>query len=187
MMLALRDENPSGAQGAVVPLPAKFLSGPNRASFRAADDALYVAGSSGWQTSAARDGAVQRVRYTAKPVPVPVGWHARPDGIEVKFGVPLSKATAEDTGSWAAKRWNYRYAEAYGSKDWSLADPQREGRDEVAVTSARLSDDGRTVFLGLADLKPAMQMELKYNVDAAAGKVLRGQLWFTLHAGSAAR
>ncbi len=187
MMLALRDEAPGGAQGAVVPLPARFLSGPDRASFREADGALYVAGSTGWQTSAARDGAVQRVRFTGKPVPVPVGWHARPDGIEVKFGVPVDKATAEDAGSWAVKRWNYRYASEYGSKDWSAEDPKREGRDEVAVTSAKLQADGRTVVLGLADAKPAMQYEAKYNVDAAGGKALKGQFWFTIRTGSSAR
>ncbi|KAB2674842.1 MAG: hypothetical protein DVB31_01510 [Verrucomicrobia bacterium] len=187
MMLALRDEVAGGAQGAVVPLPAKFLSGPNRATFREADGALYVAGSTGWQTSAARDGAVQRVRFTGRPVPVPVGWHARPDGIELKFGVPLDRKTAEDPGSWAVKRWNYRYAADYGSKDWSVAEPSREGRDEVAVTSARLSADGRTVLLGMADAKPAMQYEAKYNVDAAGGKTLRGQFWFTIRGGGPAR
>jgi hypothetical protein len=180
MMLALRDETANGAQGAVVPLPAKFLSGADRASFRKSDGALYVAGSTGWQTSAARDGAVQRVRHTGRPVTVPVGWHARADAIEVKFGVPLDPRTAGDPGSWAVKRWNYRYAADYGSKDWSVVDPRKEGRDDVVVTSATLQPDGRTVVLGLSDAKAAMQYEAKYNVDAVGGKSLKGQFWFTI-------
>ena len=50
----------------MVPLPVKFLSGPNRATFRAADGALYVAGSTGWQTSAVKDGALQRLTHLSR-------------------------------------------------------------------------------------------------------------------------
>ena len=39
--------------GAAVALPVKFLAGPMRGSFNPHDGHLYVAGSTGWQTSAA--------------------------------------------------------------------------------------------------------------------------------------
>ncbi len=185
MMLVLRDtdgSNGSALQGGVVPLPAKFLSGPNRATFNPQDGALYVAGSTGWQTSAVKDGALHRVRYTGKRAALPVGLDVRPDGLELRFSVPLDRSTAEDPGSYGIKQWNYRYAEAYGSKDWSVAHPETEGRDDVAVRSAKLGADGRSVFLEIPGLKPVMQMELKYNVDAAdGGKPLRGQFWLTVN------
>lgn len=201
LMLVLRDEmdGPAGGgsrstdtgegagatttvNGAAVPLPVKFLSGPNRGTFNPKDGHLYVAGSTGWQTSAVKDGALQRVRFTGKPLRLPVAWKARANGIEVTFSEPLDKATAEDTGSYGVKAWNYRYAQQYGSKDWSVANPEKEGRDDLAVNSAKLLGDGRTVFLELADLKPVMQGELKYNVDARdGGKAFRGPLWFTVN------
>jgi hypothetical protein len=59
--------------------------------------------------------------------------------------------------------------------------PQKEGRDPVEVRSARLLPDGRTVFLEMPGLRPVMQMEIKYNLDTAEGKPMRGPLWLTLN------
>lgn len=175
MMLVLRDTRGPVPQGAVVPLPVKFLSGPNRATFRAADGALYVAGSTGWQTSAVKDGALQRVRRTDKPLRIPVAWRQDGTALEFTFAEKVDPAAAADAGSFGVRRWNYRYSQDYGSKDWSVADPGKEGRDEVEVKSASLLPDGRTVRLILADAKPAMQYELRYDVGS------RGQVWFSLH------
>jgi hypothetical protein len=183
-LLLLRDTDASGAgvQGAVVPLPAKFLSGPNRATFNPADGSLLVAGSTGWQTSAVKDGALQRVRFTGKPVNVPVGWRVVPGGMEVRFALPLDPATVADIGSYSVRAWNYRYAEAYGSKDWSLKNPAKEGRDDWTVSGAKVGADGKSVVLAIAEMGPVMQGELKYNVNpAGGGKALRGSLWFTVN------
>lgn len=181
LMLVLRDTVEEASQGAVVTLPAKFLSGPNRATFNPRDGALYVAGSTGWQTSAVKDGALQRVRWTGRAAHLPVAWHAHTNGITLTFTQPLKYGTAEDVGSYAVKRWNYRYAQQYGSKDWSVESPEKEGRDDVPVKSAKLLPDGRSVFLELGDLTPVMQMEVKWNLDTADGKPMRNQLWLTLN------
>jgi len=175
MMLVLRDTHGAVAQGAMVPLPVKFLSGPNRATFRAQDSSLYVAGSTGWQTSAVKDGAVQRVRRTGKPLHSPVGWKQDGASLEFTFAEKLDPAVAADAGSFGVRRWNYRYTQDYGSKEWSVVDPNKEGRDEVEVKSAALLQDGKTVRLTLADARPAMQYELRYDVG------FRGQVWFSLH------
>ena len=184
-MLVLRDEvggTTPAVNGATVPLPVKFLSGPNRATFNPKDGALYVAGSTGWQTSAVKDGALQRVRFTGKTPGLPVHWAVKPGGLELTFSRPVDPSTAADPGSYGFKQWNYRYAEQYGSKDWSVADPQKEGRDEIPVKSAKVQADGRTVFLALPGLQPVMQFELKYNVDSAdGGKALRGSLWGSIN------
>jgi hypothetical protein len=102
--------------------------------------------------------------------------------LELTFSRPVDPSTAADPGSYGFKQWNYRYAEQYGSKDWSVADPQKEGRDEIPVKSAKVLADGRTVFLALPGLQPVMQFELKYNVDATdGGKALRGSLWGSIN------
>ncbi len=181
MMLVLRDAVDGMNQGAVVPLPVKLLSGPNRGSFNAKDGHLYIAGSTGWQTSAVKDGALQRVRLTAKPVRLPVAWHAHSNGLTLTFSQPLDRSAAEDAGSYAIRQWNYRYASAYGSKDWSVADPKKEGRDDVVVKSARLLPDGKSVFLETESLQPVMQMEIKYSLNADDGAALKNQLWLTLN------
>jgi hypothetical protein len=182
MMLALRDVAGGVPQGAVTLLPGRFLSGPHRGSFNPRDGDLYVAGSAGWQTSAVKDGCLQRVRFTREPVLLPVAWHAMTDGLSLSFSKKLDRLTAEDTGSYSVKQWNYRYAAQYGSKDWSVTNPEKEGRDEVAVKSARLLPDGQTVFLEIGGLRPVMQMQISYNLSNADGQASRNQLWLTLNA-----
>src|SRR6185295_3644043 len=51
-------------QGGVARFPLQFATGINRARFNAKDGQLYLTGLKGWQTTAARDGAFQRVRFT---------------------------------------------------------------------------------------------------------------------------
>ncbi len=181
-MVVLRDTAGPVVQGAAMALPAKFLSGPNRATWSERDQSLYVAGSTGWQTSAVKDGALQRIRWTGKMVAWPIGWTARKDGIELKFSAQLRRETAEDAGSYGLKWWNYRYTADYGSKDWSVAAPEREGRDEVPITSARLAPDGISVFLAIPGMRPVMQFELRWNLDEAGGKASPGTVYGTINA-----
>src|SRR5204863_1437416 len=55
-------------QGGVVKFPLKFATGVCRARFSPVDGQLYLGGLKGWQTDGAKDGAIQRVRYTGKPL-----------------------------------------------------------------------------------------------------------------------
>jgi hypothetical protein len=180
MRLVLRDAAESPAQGAAVALPVKFLSGPMRGTFNPHDGHLYVAGSTGWQTSAARDGSLQRVRYTGAPPRVPIAWRAHENGLVLTFARPLAPDAA-DAGRFAVHQWNYRYAKQYGSKDYSVKQPDQEGRDEVEVRSAKLLPDGRGVFIEVPGLRPVMQMEVKYNLPFADGATASGPLYLTLN------
>jgi len=181
MMLVLRHVVEGVPQGAAVPLPGRFLSGPMRGAFNPRDKHLYVVGSTGWQTSALKDGCFQRVRYTGKPLHVPVAWRVERNGIVLTFSESIDKETAEDPGSYGIQQWNYRYAAEYGSKDWSVANPTKEGHDTLEVRSAKLLADGRAVFLEIPNLKPVMQLQVQYNLNAKAGASLRGKLYTTIN------
>lgn len=182
MMLVLRDEEKGIAQGATAALPGRFLSGAMRGAFNQRDGHLYVVGSTGWQTSALKDGSLQRVRYTGETIDIPVTWHVHQNGITLTFAEKLDPETANDAGSFAASQWNYKYARSYGSKDWSVADPEKEGHDTLEVRSAKLLDDGKSVFLEIPNLKPVMQLQIKYNVDTKEGEGLRNTLYGTINA-----
>jgi glucose/arabinose dehydrogenase len=181
MSLVLRDVVDGQPQGAAVALPGKFLSGPMRGTFNPKDGHLYIAGSTGWQTSAAKDGCLQRVRHTGTVTRTPIAWHAHRNGLKLTFAEPLDKAAAEDSGSYAIHQWNYRYTASYGSKDYSVAEPNKEGRDEVVVRSAKVLPDGKSVFIETAELKPVMQMELRYNLPFTNGASAAGPLYLTLN------
>jgi len=187
MMLVLRDVVDGQAQGAVVPWKLRFLSGVMRGKFRAQDGQLYVVGSLGWATSASKDGCFQRVRFTGKKVYSPEKFHVCENGIELGFTQPLDRETAEDIGSYGAEQWNYRYSKDYGSKEYSVAAPDVVGHDPVEIQAAKILPDGKTVFLRIPNLQPVMQMEIKYNVNAADGKAMRGEIYNTINQLGAAR
>lgn len=179
--LVLREVVDGVAQGAVAPLPGRFLSGAMRGAFRPQDGQLYVVGTRGWQTSAVRDGCLQRVRYTGKTPFVPVESHAHSNGLRLTFTAPLDRTAAEDVGSYGLSVWNYRYAARYGSQDYSVRSPNQEGHDALEIRSARLLADGRSVFLEIPALPPVMQWELKYNLTGPDAKPARGQLYGSIH------
>jgi hypothetical protein len=180
MMLVLRQMTPKGAQGAVVPLPGRFISGAVRGAFRKQDGQLYVVGTRGWVSNAIRDGSFQRVRYTGKSVYLPIAFEACKGGIRLKFTEALSRETAEDPGSYGIEQWNYSYSKGYGSKEYSALLPDTPGHDARELTAAKLEDD-RTVFLQIPNLRPVHQMAIKYNLTAADGKNVRGEVYPTIH------
>ncbi len=179
--LVLREVVDGVSQGAVVQMPGKFLSGAMRGAFNPRDGQLYVVGSRGWQTSAVRDGCLQRVRYTGGTVLVPTEFHVHTNGLRLHFVAPLDRATAEDAGSYAMAHWNYRYAKQYGSKDYLPSDPEKEGHETLEVRSAKLLADGRSVFLEIPGLRPVMQFEVRYNLETTDGKSLRSELYGTIN------
>jgi hypothetical protein len=181
MMLTLREVVDGVPQGGVVVMKPHFLSGVMRGTFRKQDGQLYVVGALGWSTSATKDGCFQRVRYTGKNVYMPKTLHAYSNGLELGFTEPLDRSTAEDTGSYSIEDWNYRYQQKYGSKDYLPDDPTKTGHETINITSAKLLPDGHSVFLQIDKLKPVMQMEIKYNVNAADGKVMRGEIYNTIN------
>ena len=177
MMHIVRD----GANGGVVPLPGRFLSGACRGRFNPKDGHLYVTGLLGWQTSAIRDGSLQRVRFTGEPIRQPIRMKIHANGIRLTFSTPLDKKIAEDIDSWSAEQWNYRWTAAYGSKDWSVKDPNKQGRDPIAIKNAKLLPDGKSVFLQIAKVAPVHSMAIQYNLDTAKGKIFKGTYYLTVN------
>ena len=51
----------------------------------------------------------------------------------------------------------------------------------VEVRSAKLSADGRTVFIETPELRPVMQMEVKFNLRFTNGAAAGGPLYLSLN------
>jgi hypothetical protein len=181
LMLVLREQVGGQWQGGVYVFPLEFRSGIMRARFNPADGQLHVCGLKGWQTKAKQDGSFERVRYTGRPAHLPCGLHVKRGAIQLTFTDPLDRAVAETVKSYAVEQWNYRWTAGYGSKDYSVANPAKVGRDPVRVASPKLSADGRTVTLALPELRPVMQMGLTLNLRAADGTPIRTTLYNTIN------
>ena len=175
-LLALPDETHPGTQGAVLRLPGRYLSGAMRGRFNPHDGHLYVSGLRGWQTSAVHDGCFQRLRFVGGALRQPIRYATRAGELELSFDVKLDRKLAEDPESYSLEQWNYLWSSQYGSKDWSIRDPKKNGRDKVTIPSTKLQPDGKTVVLSLPGLNRAMQFELKFDLDAADGEIVRGSI-----------
>jgi azurin len=164
--LLLREQVEDQPQGAVVPLPGEFLSGAHRGRFNPKDGQLYVTGMSGWGSYTPADGCFQRVRYTGDPVQLPTAFHAHENGLLLSFSRPVERALAEDPKNHFAQCWNYRYSAGYGSPEFSPRHPGTPGHDPLAIRSASVLDDGRTLFLEIPELQPVNQIHLRLRVDS---------------------
>jgi putative heme-binding domain-containing protein len=167
-LLVLRDEVAGQAQGAAVPLPGEFLAGAHRGRFNQKDGQLYVSGMAGWGTYTVADGCFQRVRYTGDPVQLPCAFHVHQNGVIVKFTRAVDREVAQQTANQFAQCWNYRYSAAYGSPEYSRAHPGVVGHDTMAISTAHVLPDGRSLFLELADLQPVNQLHLHLKVNRSA-------------------
>ncbi|MBL8793039.1 MAG: heme-binding domain-containing protein, partial [Planctomycetia bacterium] len=181
VMQVLQEEVDGQHQGGAVNLGLNFLSGVCRGRFHPKDGHLYLVGLKGWQTASVEDGCVQRVRYTGKKMYLPTSLSVHADGIRLAFSQPLDKASAADPKRYRIEQWNYRWSGDYGSKRWSVAEPSKIGQDTVPVQSVQLLPDGQSVFLRIKGLQPVMQMQLHFDLTAADGQPLAGDVFNTIH------
>ncbi|WP_339731917.1 ThuA domain-containing protein [uncultured Gimesia sp.] len=181
ILLTLREIINGQSQGGTLTLPLEFESGIMRGRFSPEDGQLYVSGLKGWVTNAVQDGCLQRVRYTGKPIDLPIAVKTMQNGIALTFTNPLDRDAAENPNQYAIEQWNYLWSEKYGSPEFKVSAPQTEGRDEVEILSATLLQDQRTVFLELASVKPVMQMGITYHLTSQSGTEVKQTYYHTIN------
>ena len=134
-----------------------------------------------FRTTAAKDAGLQRVRYTGAKVIMPTQLHVKGNGIQIEFTGEVDPSIAADAGNYAVEQWNYQWTEQYGSPEFSVANPHRPGHDPVPIRSAKLLLDDKTVFLEMPDLKPVMQMLIRFRIKAADGTPISQEIWHTIN------
>ena len=187
LFLVVKEKASNGLmQGGVVRFPLKFTSSVMRAKFNKKDGQLYVAGLSEWQSNAGKITGFDRVRYTGKPVFSVSGLKVLKDGVELTFTQPLSTDSAADLQNFSGKRWNYERAEHYGSPEFSVTKDAngklKGGRDPISITGTKLSADGKTLTVSVADMQPVMQQTIKFNLKAKDGTPIAQEIQHTIHA-----
>jgi putative heme-binding domain-containing protein len=166
--LVLRDVVNGQPQGAIVPLPGEYRSGVCRVAFNPHDGYVYLAGTEGWQSYAQDDGCLHRVRRTGKPMPLPTAIEAHGNGVIVRFSeaIDAQSVTLDNT---FCQQWNYLYSAGYGSPEFSVKEPGRQGHDLVDVRSVRLLPDGKSIFIEVPQMHPVMQFHVHLRLRTADG------------------
>ncbi|MGY8696362.1 MAG: hypothetical protein ACKVGW_19465, partial [Verrucomicrobiia bacterium] len=137
-------------------LPLDFKSGTIEGRFHN-DGHLYIAGLTSWQSVGHGGdwGSFHRVRYTGKPLHLPVAVDTKKGGLELHFTEPLDPVSATNPDNYSLNQWTYPWSSQYGTrgKIYSINHPGQTGSDTVAIQSIQLSNDRKTVSLSIPTLR----------------------------------
>ncbi len=166
----LLNERGARLQASVVSITKAFAFTPLNGSVNPADGQFYVAGFQviGWGNVLDVGSGFARVRYTGAPVTLPREIIPMQNGVLVRFDVALDPQRARDPASYSLQSWGYQRTFKYGSPQFK-ADGS-PGQDALPASSAYLSRDGRSVFIGVPNLKPVMQLRVGWSLATAAGQ-----------------
>lgn len=180
----MQEETHGVKQASVVAFPFQFNAGIHRAAVNPRDGQVYVVGLSGaTQTETIeKDGCLSRIRYTGALAYLVMQTKVHSNGIQIDFSFDLDRRTAENIGNYRIEQWNYRWASQYGSEHWSVSDPDRVGHDAVLITSAKVLESGRSVFLAIPEIQPVQQMAIYLtDIKAADGTAISELIYLTIN------
>ena len=161
-------------QGGMCQLPIPDTpSGLVRGRFHPKRKDLYACGMFSWAGSQQAPGCFYRIRYSGKPVHLPLGLRARSQSVEVVFSHNLALDSATDVGNYKVMAWDLKRTPNYGSKHFN--------EREWPITSASLGADGKTVTLSVPELEPTWGMSIEYDLKGANGRQFNGEIHNSVH------
>ena len=156
-------------QGGMCELPLDaFPTGIMRGRFHPGDGQLYCCGMFAWAGNQQQPGGLYRIRYTRRPVYLPVKLRARSTEIEVSFSGKLLAESARDVDNYNVRVWDLKRTKNYGSEHYN--------ERQLEVVSARIEPDGQSVLLTIPELKPTWGMEIGYSLEAKEGQTFVGKI-----------
>lgn len=169
----------SKPQAAIVTVARNFDVPALNATVNPADGYLYVTGFQmvGWGTTAKSTSNLARLRYTGEPVTLPREVVPMDKGVLLRFDVALDPVKAADPASYSIESWHYKRTYQYGSPH--LKADGTPGQDWITPSSAYLSKDGKSVFVGVPDMKPVEQMRIGWSLATNDGVKFEENAYFT--------
>ncbi len=164
-------------QAAVVSVTRNLDFAPLNGAVNPIDGQLYVTGFQIFGTTAKQISGLARLRYTGAASTLPREVTPMDQGILLRFDTALDKAKATDFSNFSAERWNYARTYAYGSPHFKP--DGSKGQEAMTPSSAYLSRDGKSVFIGIPDMKPVMQMRVGWSLASRGGAVFEQSAYFT--------
>ncbi|QIF04889.1 DUF6797 domain-containing protein [Roseimicrobium sp. ORNL1] len=174
----LINERFSKPQATVMTFSRDFDFGPLNAVVNPADGQLYVIGFQVWGTTAKKLSGISRIRYTGAPRVLLKECTPMDKGVLLHFTEALDPKLASDPASFSAERWNYKRTAEYGSPHLKL--DGTTGQEWMAASSAYLSKDGKSVFIGIPDMKAGVnQMRIGWGLQSKDGHKAENTAYFT--------
>lgn len=165
-------------QAAVTSFSRDFSFGPLNGKVNPADGQLYLTGFQVWGTTAKDLSGLVRLRYQNKPRVLVQEVTPMDKGVLLRFNAVLDQKLASSPENFSAERWNYRRTADYGSPHLKL--DGSSGQEWMTPSSAYLSKDGMSVFVGIPDMKAGVhQMRIGWGVKSADGLKAENTAYFT--------
>lgn len=161
------------AQGGMVSLGLEFPTGTMRGRFHESNGQLYTTGMFAWAGNQHQDGGFYRIRFTGKPAYQITELRAVREGIEVAFSDPLDSRSAVDPSNIAIKTWDLKRTKNYGSRHYN--------ERPLRLKSVELSNDRKTLFLNLPEIRPTRSMEIELDVKGEDGSRVKRTIHNTIH------
>ncbi|MEM9143949.1 MAG: hypothetical protein AAGA86_13250, partial [Bacteroidota bacterium] len=176
IQLVLHEKVGHQRQGGVIDLPGiHFLTGVMRGRFNPGDGELYACGMSAWGTNQMLlAGGLYRIRYTGKPLTVPLAFKVGKSWIQLTFDQVLDQTKARDLERYRVKTWNLVRSSKYGS--------DRYDQQSLDVSWVEIGRDGQSVRLHITALAPVDVMTVAYDLTSKSGTPLQGTVQNTIHA-----
>jgi cytochrome c2 len=167
LFVVLFSDRGSVTQPAIVSFTRDLLFAPLHGAVHPTDGLLYVTGFQIWGSNAEAISGLARIRPTGEPTPLPREVVPMTEGVLLRFDVALDSGVATDPANYSVERWEYRRTAAYGSPHFR-PDGAR-GQETLIPSSAYLSQDRRSVFVGIADQRPVMQLRVGWTLATENG------------------
>ncbi|MGV9391240.1 family 16 glycoside hydrolase [Streptomyces olivaceus] len=166
-------------QGAVFRYTQGLEAGVNRVSL-GPDGAIYTGGlgaDGNWGQEGKLKFGLQKLTPNGGDTFDVQSMRAVPGGFDLTYTQPLSGETAAELADrYAVEQWHYTPTADYGGP--------KIAEEQLAVRSATLSDDGRTVRLRLDGLKPDRVVHVRSPqpfASASGEKLWSTEAWYTLN------
>jgi len=171
----LLNERSSPPQAAVVSLTRAFDFPPLNGSVNPLDGQLYLAGFQvlGWGNSLSNLAGFGRVRHTGAPAWLPTEITPMAEGVLLEFPAELDPASAGAPENFSLASWDYRRTPQYGSPHYKR--DGSAGQDWLTPSSAYLSLDGRSVFVGVPGMRQTMQLRVGWSLRTREGAPFESQ------------
>jgi len=161
-------------QGGMCELPIdQFPTGLIRGRFHPTTGDFYTCGMFAWAGNQQQPGGLYRVRYTSKPLHVPIELKVQPNGIEIQLTDPVTQASVMELANYSVQAWDLKRTANYGSPHVK----QREWK----VTQATLSADGKTIMLQIPEIEPTQGMEIRFELETKTGERFERTIHNSIH------
>ncbi|WP_241744326.1 family 16 glycoside hydrolase [Cellulosimicrobium arenosum] len=166
-------------QGAVFRMTQGLESGVSRTSI-GPDGSIYVGGigwSGNWGQAGKLGYGLQKLTYDDNNAFDMLEMRAVDGGFEIEYTQPLSEETAQDLAAkYTAAQWRYVATPQYGGP--------KVDEEDLDVTSATLSEDGKTVTLAIDGLEPGRVVHVhspRPFASESGQELWSTEAWYTLN------